>query len=353
MKTVHFGFYTFFFTISLLWLNTGCEEEPELPQLPETNSSTGVFIVNEGNFTRGNASLSFYDMEMETVSNQVFQAANNRILGDVAQSMLIIDTLGYVVVNNSGKIEVIDIQTFENTATITGFVSPRYMALGKRNMAWVTDLYSNTIQIIDLTNNAITNSIGNGKTTEQIITAAQKVFVANWSYSNTIQVFDIETFELLKTIEVAPQPNSMVLDKDGKLWILSDGATAWKSGAALSRIDTETLQVERELPFANENDSPTRLTTNANADSLFFLNHGVFAMSINAGILPEAPLIPEGEKLFYGLGVDPSNSQIYVSDAIDYEQQGQVYRYSPQGVLIDSFKAGVIPSFFCFIDLTN
>ena len=45
----------------------------------------GLFIVNEGMFQYGNATLSYYDPETKTVENEVFHRANAFKLGDVAQ----------------------------------------------------------------------------------------------------------------------------------------------------------------------------------------------------------------------------------------------------------------------------
>ena len=38
----------------------------------------------------------------------------------------------------------------------------------------------------------------------------------------------------------------------------------------------------------------------------------------------------------------------YVADAIDYQQKGIVYRYSPEGELLDEFRVGIIPGAFCW-----
>jgi hypothetical protein len=52
--------------------------------------------------------------------------------------------------------------------------------------------------------------------------------------------------------------------------------------------------------------------------------------------------------LYYGLTVCPRTGDVYVADAIDYVQQGMIYRYSKERVLIDEFYVGIIPGAFCW-----
>lgn len=84
----------------------------------------GLFITNEGNFMYGNASLSYYDPEKKHVENEVFARANAIKLGDVAQSMVIRNGIGWIVVNNSGVIYAIDINTFKEVGRIRASLRP-------------------------------------------------------------------------------------------------------------------------------------------------------------------------------------------------------------------------------------
>ena len=131
----------------------GCVQDPLLtgPEIPAP-SAKGVYILNEGLFGRGNASMSYYDLESFRVYNNVFSTVNNKSLGDVGNSIVIRGNLGYIVVNNSHKIEVIDINTNVNVGTI--FVgagrSPRQLAFLDDNRALVTNLYDASVLLIDL-----------------------------------------------------------------------------------------------------------------------------------------------------------------------------------------------------------
>jgi hypothetical protein len=349
------------FNLILLFLAIGfisCEDEVPLKQFHVTE---GVFILNEGNYTYGNAALSFYNPETKELSNQIFKKTNGFPIGDVLQSMTIFDSTAFLVVNNSGKIHAISTNTFRHKGTISGLVSPRQMLVINSTKAYVSDLYDKAISIVNLHTYTKTGSIALKKSSEAMLKVGNYVFVTNWSKQNTIQRIDINTDNLVDSLVVTKQPNSLALDKNNKIWVLSDGGLNSTPGgkvkACLTRIDSETFKIEKEFVFSDLNSAPTSLCMNAGRDSLYFLNGswgssvsngGIYRMSVNDPALPSSPWIPENGKLFYALGVDPSNGNVYVSDAIDYMQPGWVYRYSNQAVVLDSFKTDIIPSFFCF-----
>lgn len=346
------------FLSSLFW---ACNPEDE-PELVNYASEKGVFICNEGNYTYGNASLSFFDPEKKEIGNHVFYQANGFPVGDVCQSMSIIDSLGFLIINNSGKILVFNIHTFKHKATIAGLSSPRYMVRVSDSLAYVTDLYSPYISIINVQSFKKTGEIKVGRSTEGIVKMGDFVYVSSWSFQNKVYKINCQSKQIVDSLTVTKQPNSLVIDKNNKLWIISDGGFQGIPGgqemAALTRIELESFEVEQVFNFQDISFSPRRLNLNKNGDTLFFIvggwktqtveNGGVFAMDVSASQLPDKPFIEQERRLFYGLGIDPSSSVIYVSDAIDYQQQGWVFRYSPKAEKLDSFKADISPGFFCF-----
>ncbi len=355
--SLHMSFLLFV----IILYSISCKKTPP-PEIVEYEKSKGVFICNEGNFTYGNASLSFYEPETETASNNIFYNANDFPLGDVCMSATIKDSLIFLVINNSGKISVINTKTFRHKATVTGLTSPRYILMISNTKAYITDLYDKNITIINPETFQKTGSVFIGNGTEQIVKYKNTAFATGWSYNNKVYKIDIETDRLVDSLTITKQPNSIILDKNNKLWVLSDGGFSGIPGGqeipALTKIDAETFTVEKIINFPSTETSPSRLSVNGTKDTLYFINgswggtadteKGIFKMSVNSENLPATAFIPQSEKLFYGLGIDPVTSDIYVSDAIDYIQKGLIYHFKPGGILIDSFKTDIIPSYFCF-----
>lgn len=307
----------------------------------------GVFITCEGNFMWDNASLSFYDPATRQVENEVFLRANGMKLGDVAQSMTLRGGRGYVVVNNSGVIYVIDPDTFRVTGLIEGVVSPRYIHFPNDTTAYVTDLYDPRITVVDPRTNRIRGRIPmNGhKSTEQMVQWGDLVFTNCWSYDDKILVVDAARDELIDSITVGWQPSSLALDRRGKLWTATDGRDG--ESPALWRIDAATRQIERRFDLPS-NIRPSELTLNGARDTLYFIGRDVWRMRVDAESLPASPFLPYAETIYYGLAVDPQTSEVYVADAIDYVQHAVVYRFTPRGAPVDTIRVGITPGAFCF-----
>ncbi len=332
---------------ALTLLLTACMDYGSLPEEPFRIASRGVFITSEGNFRWDNASLSFYDPAAKSVENEVFLRANGMKLGDVAQSMSIRGRRGYVVVNYSARVYVIDTETFEVTGVIDELTSPRYLHFTNDTTAYITDLYDPHITAIDTRTNQIRTRIAtNGhRSTEQMVQWGNEVFTNCWSYDRKILVIDAARDLLIDSIEVGSQPSALALDRYGKIWTVTDGRNG--TPAALYRIDAATHRIERTFGFGAE-DHPQRLALSRGRDTLYFINRAVWRMPVTAETLPTTPFLPYTETIYYGLGVDPSTSEVYVADAIDYRQHGVVYRFSPRGIALDTLRVGITPGSFCF-----
>ncbi len=347
-------------------LLAGCMQDDELWSFEPSGRSfpfEGLFVINQGNFMYGNASLSYYDPETREVFNEAFFTANALPLGDVAQSMVIRDSLGYVVINNSGRIYVLDARNFRVVGKITGLTSPRHLHFISDTKAYVTDLYATSIAIVDPTRMEVSGAIdvsnqGSGfsqHTTEHMVQVDKYVYTNCWSYDNMILVIDSETDRVVDSIEVVKQPNSMVLDRYRTLWVLSDGGFPESPYGyelpGLMKIEAGSGKAEIIHRFS-EGDTPRELTINGSGDTLYFLNGGVYRHAVladgNPELLIEGHSPVNGQAGFYALAVDPASSELYVADALDFVQRGRVYRFTPECQAVDTFQVGIGPGAFCF-----
>lgn len=322
-----------------------------------TVTGKGLFITNEGNFMYGNASLSYYNPETKQVQNEIFARANGMKLGDVAQSMEIRNGIGWVVVNNSGVIFAINLNTFKEVGRITGFTSPRYIHFLSDEKAYVTQIWDRRIFIINPKEFKITGYIDcpdmtdESGSTEQMVQYGKYVFTNCWSYQNRILVIDTETDKVCDQIKVGIQPTSLVMDKHNKMWTVTDGGYEGSpyghEAPALYCIDAETRKVEKQFNF-KFGDWPSEVQLNGTRDTLYFINKDIWRLPVDADRFPVRPFIKRKNTLYYGLTVNPVNSEVYIADAIDYVQPGVILRYSSEGEQIDEFKVGIIPGAFCW-----
>ena len=332
---------------------------------PAPMIAKGVFVINEGNFTYANSSLSFYDPEMDTVTNNLFYRVNGAPIGDVGQSLALIDGKLYIVVNNSNYIYKVDANTIKcdlnQPYMLTDFVSPRFMLPVAPDKAYVSDIASTDLWIINPQTMTHTGSIAMGKSTETMVQVGSEVYVTNWSKAyiqgmenNTVQVIDANNDVKVADITVGKEPNSMVVDKNGMVWVLCEGAT-WDIDAenpSLWKINPMTKKATRMVEFQ---ESAMNLAIDPTGSYLYYVRGGDWSssgdmhrISIDNPTAEDNFIIPSEGRMFYKVSVNPHNGDIYVSDAKTYVQNGTVYRYSSDGVLLTSFDAGICPGFMLF-----
>ena len=343
--------------LTLLWVSTSCMKWEYGIEEDFDATGSGLFITNEGNFQYGNATLSYYDPDTKVVENEVFYRANAMKLGDVAQSMCIYNNVGWIVVNNSHVIFAIDLETFKERGRITNLTSPRYIHFLSDEKAYVTQLWDNRIFIVNPQRYEITgyiecpNMTMESGSTEQMVQYGKYVYVNCWSYQNRILKIDTETDQVVDELVVGIQPTSLVLDKNNKLWTITDGGYKGSpygyEAPSLYCIDAETFTIERTYRL-RLGDSPSELQLNKERDMLYWLNDDVWSMSVDAERVPVRPFLDNKGTIYYGLTVNPENGDVYIADAIDYQQQGKIYRYTKEGVIVDEFYVGIIPGAFCW-----
>lgn len=360
----------FDFSISALFLGiisilviSSCSKEPIRPEpgspTPPPDDSTtfvnGFFVVNEGNFNWGNASVTYIDNATGVAIQNIFEEVNNRPLGDVAQSMKVMNNRGYIVVNASNRIEVVDLIDFKMIKSIEGFNSPRYIEFVDSTKAYVTNLYKD-ISVVDLTTMTITKSIQTPEWTEGMVKYNQYMFVTCIGEFNEpslkrkakLLIIDTNEDKIVDSIPTASEPIGIVIDKKLKLWVLCSGGWDGFSAPALIRVNPDLKQIEKAFSFPTT-DVPSKLSINPTKDTIYYLQNGIYQMPVTASAVPLQPLVYSGTRLFYGMAIHPVDGTIYATDAIDYVQAGVAFQFSSStGAQMRSWETGRIPGSFCF-----
>lgn len=340
-------------------LFSACTKDPETPSPITPNENlfkSGVYIVNEGNFNAGNASIDLYSKDSNKVIKNIFSLVNNRPLGDVAQSMSIVNNKGYIVLNGSAKIEVINASNALSIASISGFISPRYLVAKDTLRAFVSDWFANEVKELNLSNNTITRSIKVGTGPEGMCIVGNKLYVANcggYDLDSTISVIDLTSNMEVKKINVGDAPLAIQQDANGNIWVLCRGSygTDFMSPdddtkGALVKINPNTDAILATLEIGVKGDHPDKIKMNAAKNTMYFLSSynqltGVFKFNISDVSTPTTAFI---SGYYYGLGYDKVSDELYLADAVDFKQNGFMKRYSSAGSLIETYSVGIIPN---------
>lgn len=333
------------FAFSVLFLNSCKEPDNDDNPTPSTPSAyDGVFIINEGGFNKGNASVDFYNRADGKQSKGLFTNVNSRPLGDIFHSMTRAGDNFYLVVNNSSKIEVVSAKDFKSVATISGLGSPRFLlspTSSNGEKAYVTDLFTNVIHIINLKSNTKTGTITLSGWSEEMVEANNSVYVNN-SGNKKVFVIDPSSDAVKDSIILTATPNGIVKDKNNKIWLLLD-TTGGQKGK-LARINTANNTIEATIDVGDIGYS-SDLAINEAGDKIYYTKaEGLYEMDVNA---TTAPTAVKKAGNFYSIGIDPANGTIYLGDALDFNQDGTVTTIKKDGTE-STFKSGINPGRFFF-----
>lgn len=350
-----------FLVILSLTALVACNPDKEGPA-PSGAYENGFFIVNEGAYGQSNASISFFNRGTGSVENDVFEAVNNVPLGDVAQFMTVTGGDGFIVVNGSNKVEVVNPATMASITTITGLQMPRYMTVAN-GKAFITETVAydqkGQVRSVDLSNYTLGSAIPVGALPEQLVVSNGKVFVANQGTSSnrdsTVTIVDAAGETVIETVTVGNSPKWITKDAAGYIWVLCAGTRVYDANwqldpnlskpGSLVKMDTEG-NIIQEFDFQSTSVFPSNLTINDAGTKLYYNYAGkTYQLDYSASALNTSALIDHG---FYGIGVDPQSNQILGAVGGDFSSNSYVLRYTEEGTFIDTLHVGIGPNGFAF-----
>jgi YVTN family beta-propeller protein len=338
------------------------------PTSIQKNYESGFFILNEGNFTKSNANVTFVPDGVIGYENNIFTAENPNLRGDAAQSMLIYKGFVYIAFNGSDKIEVVDRKTFKSVATINqGIASPRYM-VGVNDKIYLsnwgdeqiaTDDY---IAVINPSNNTVTTKISVGEGPEKMVESNGKLYVAQkggFNTGNTVTVIDTTGDSIAGVpILVGDNPNSIQVQGDN-VWVLCGGNKPWgkpeeNTAGGIYKISKQAGRVTGTISFDDKSVSPQNLTLTSN-NAYYTIGNDVYKLGLSETTLPSKELFKSKAVELYGFAIKENG--IFIADAKYYSSVGSFYIHSlgenvgasaPGTLISDEIVVGFLPNGFYF-----
>lgn len=336
-------------------------------------SIEGFYLLNEGNMGMNRATIDYFDYSTGVYTRDIYSEKNPHIvkeLGDVGNDIKIYGSKAYAVISVSNYIEVFDVATGVHLEKIN-VPNCRYMTF-HNGKAYVSS-YSGPVEInpnaevgfvaeIDTTSLRVSRRVSVGYQPEEMVIQNNKLYVANSggyrvpNYDTTVAVVDLNSFSVIKKIEVAINLHRLQVDKRGDIYVSSRGDN-YGIDPNLYVIDSKIDEVKQKL------DIPVSEMV-LQGDSLYYygsnFKHSSGKNTVNYGILDTKTkkiisnrIIKDGTEknilIPYGIAINPETKEIFITDAQDYLVTGFVYCYSPDGILKWKTTAGNIPAHFAFV----
>lgn len=322
-------------------------QQVELRCLNDFDDPAGVFVLNEGNMTTENGSLTWISPEGYVLAD-AYKTVNGTELGNVAQDMAFRDGKIYVIsqngnknpngtqFENDGMLVVMDARTLKRTAAysnddLEGLDWPSHIAVLDERHIYLRD--NAGIHRFDATTKTLTSIEGSeGAPKSRFVTLGDKVYTYK-SSSVFCYLYELSTTGDAVTKYRLPYYFMEVVGiqgaDDGRMWVMS-----YESNKAyINKFDFATSTVvRRQIGFKPETGS-SGVAFVARGNDLYYadgvtLYHLPFDESadldIDSGVDAQQSLVDlEGldEKvgiLYNGLGIHPVTGRLYANTIRSY-----------------------------------
>jgi len=336
-------------------LFTSCDKKEEIT--PTSVINTGLYVLNQGNYKSNNASLTYFDFTTR-LPYDIFNAKNNRDLGDTGQDMLQYGSKIYIAMYQSSIIEIINAKTAVSIKTIPMLNELNMPSLPRsltccNGKVYIT-LYDGHVARLDTITLIIDKTIAVGSNPEGSVIANNNLYVANSGGMNiqkdsTISVINLNTFTQERKINVVINPVILKADKYGDLYVISMGnyskiTYTFQYINGVSEKVTSVPEVKAFNLAIDEDKAYIYYYDWATGTKKFSIYDVKNKKVLNLDFLPADAIA----KTPYSIDVDPVTKDIFIGET-DYTNTGKMYCFSKAGILKYTFNTGLNPVKTIFI----
>ena len=341
---------------------------------PDPNAAfKGFYLLNEGNMGSNKSTLDYFDITAGIYNKNIYATVNPgavKELGDVGNDIQTYGSKLYAVINVSNKIEVMETATAKRLGQID-IINCRYITFAN-GKAYISS-YAGPVEVnpkaplgfvaeVDTATFQITRKVIVGYQPEEMAVVGNRLYVANSggylppTYDSTVSVIDLNTFTEIKKIPVDINLHHLKADPYGNLYVTCRG-DYYTVPSALYVIDTKTGKVTKRFPVAASDLCISGDTAYIYSSEYSYntqtCNINYNMINVKTSTLLNGSFITDGTdkniKMPYGILVNPSTKEIYVTDAKDYVSSGTLYCFDKYGKKKWSVTTGDIPAHIVLI----
>jgi DNA-binding beta-propeller fold protein YncE len=320
-----------------------------------------VLVVNQGNFSVGNGTLSYYYETNKEIENNVIRGYD---FGDIIQSVTV-SAEGYMFVIGSSKIDVVDVLTKQALATELfkdDLSGPRFMTMDN-SYYYITNwgpgeevskdwyIYPHSYVLVASRQTGATKKILCGSDAEGIISIDNKLYVATGEGVAVIDKYSQTVVDTIKAPTFTGGAKHFVVDGQKQLW------ASYPDGNGLLKINPVTGAATEEV--AMPVDWMGQLAINADAGKIYTYET-TFDADYNAleAKIYELDIATKTHKVFaksgtyfYSIGVSPATGNVYTAEVNGFSSNSEMLVYDASGTLLDTELTGVGTCDFKFFSI--
>lgn len=348
---------------------TSCDPAEDYPETYLQVYSTGAYVVNSGNMYREiESSLTAIDYASSTATQNVFNTANGRSLGNTANDGIVYGNKIYLAVDQSNTIEVIDKKTKQSikqikTTDLLGKAEgaePRHIIADGGKVYFTT--YGGYVAAVDTINFVLADKYKVGSCPEGLVIGGSNLYVANSNYGKgggNISCIDLSSKKVeTKNIEGVNNPTGIYY-ASGLLYVLDNQYydASWNAYGENS-LRTVNFAEGKSQKVADGNYAvcvtPGATTRMQAAHPYFYVLNAPFGGTPSVSVLaagstqPQAMTLSEKPVSPCGIFADPLNGHIFVlsykmgdKGTPDYNGNGYVVEYDSAGQKQHEYETGV------------
>ena len=330
----------------LLFFVVGCKKKTTMINSDVSELKHGLLVLNEGLFNLNNASLSWVDLNTNTVSEDFFLQKTGRKLGDTGNDLQRYGAKIYVLVNVSSTIEVLNAHTGQSLKQIV--MQENGKAKQPRNIAFYggrvfVSCFDGYVDVIDTASLTVEKRIKVGSNPEDMVVVNQRLYVSNSgglipSLDSTLSIIDCQNLVELEKIVVGKNPGKIVALNDSILYVHVRGNYS-TIPSVLKKVNVGISKNQETIPIkisGMEKMENQLLIYTSESVSLYDMKTNA---TINSDFIPLNDITT-----LYCIQYVEALKQLFLFDANTYTNSGYIHRFSNTGQYIQKYHVGLNPN---------